>query len=175
MPRRRTILLALLVLSALAPTTPARSHEKGDFSLTVSASDFVTWCDDSRCIRPVTDIYYNRVDGLLFHIDSGLAGEAAFGAPRPTLDYVGIPVPEVSVQEGFVGGGGGGFATGTFEIAELGLGSLRQAGLKGSFGALPPQSYQMLGFIEDGLISHNFVRKYAWTLDFERMVMVFSS
>ena len=31
-----------------------------------------------------------------------------------------------------------------------------------------------LGFIQDGLISHNFLRAYAWTLDFERMRMVFT-
>jgi hypothetical protein len=116
----------------------------------------------------------NGVDGLVFHVDSGLAGTAAFGAPRQTLDYVGIPVPDVEVHADNVGGGGGGFATGTFEIAELGLGELRQASLVGSFGGLPPQSFMMLGFIQDGLISHNFLRQYAWTLDFERMVMVFT-
>ncbi len=116
----------------------------------------------------------NGVDDLLFHVDSGLAGTPAFSAPRQTLDYVGIPVPEVEVHEGIVGGGGGGFATGTFEIAELGLGGLVQSDLVGDFGALPPQGYRMLGFIQDGLISHNFLRAYAWTLDFERMRMVFT-
>jgi hypothetical protein len=116
----------------------------------------------------------NGVDGLMFHVDSGLAGSAAFGAPRQTLEYVGIPVPDVAVHPGNVGGGGGGFTTGTFDIAELGLGGLRQADLLGSFGGLPPQSFMMLGFIEDGLISHNFLRRYALTLDFERMRMVFT-
>jgi hypothetical protein len=116
----------------------------------------------------------NGVDGLTFHVDSGLAGTAAFGAPRQTLEYVGIPVPQVEAHPENVGGGGGGFATGTFEIAELGLGELRQANLVGSFGGLPPQSFMMLGFIQDGLISHNFLSQYAWTLDFERMVMVFT-
>ena len=116
----------------------------------------------------------NGVDGLVFHIDSGLAGTPAFSAPRQTLELVGIPVPEVEVREGMMGGGGGGFATGTFEIAELGLGGLTQGDLIGDFGGLPPQSYRMLGFIQDGLISHNFLRHYAWTLDFERMRMVFA-
>jgi tetratricopeptide (TPR) repeat protein len=116
----------------------------------------------------------NGFDGLLFHVDSGLAGTPAFSAPRPTLEYVGIPVPETEVHPGTVGGGGGGFATGTFEIGRLGIGNLRQSDLVGSFGALPPHSYRMLGFIQDGLISHNFLRHYAWTLDFERMEMVFT-
>ncbi len=115
----------------------------------------------------------NGVDGLLFHVDSGLAGTPAFSSPRQTLEYVGIPVPDVEVREGAIGGGGG-FAAGTFEISELGLGELVQTGLVGDFGALPPQSYRMLGFIQDGLISHNFLKAYAWTLDFERMRMVFT-
>jgi hypothetical protein len=116
----------------------------------------------------------NGVDGLMFHVDSGLAGTAAFSAPRQTLDYVGIPLPEVEVHPENVGGGGGGFATGAFDIAELGLGGLRQADLVGSFGGLPPQSFMMLGFIQDGLISHKFLRQYAWTLDFEGMRMLFT-
>jgi len=116
----------------------------------------------------------NGVGGMLFHVDSGLAGTPAFSAVRPTLDYVGIPVPEVEAHEGSIGGGGGGFATGTFEVAELGLGNLTQTDLVGSFGGLPPQSYMMLGFIEDGLISHNFLKAYSWTLDFDRMEMVFT-
>jgi hypothetical protein len=116
----------------------------------------------------------NGVDGLVFHVDSGLAGTAAFSAPQQTLEYVGIPVPEVEVHPENIGGGGGGFATGAFDIAELGLGRLRQTDLAGSFGALLPQSFMMLGFIQDGLISHNFLRQYAWTLDFEGMRMIFT-
>ncbi|MCK4916366.1 MAG: aspartyl protease family protein, partial [Candidatus Eisenbacteria sp.] len=115
----------------------------------------------------------NGVDDLLFQVDSGLAGTPAFSAPRQTLEYVGIPIPEIETREGNIGGGGA-FATGTFEIAELGLGELVQSDLVGDFGALPPQGYRMLGFIQDGLISHNFLKAYAWTLDFERMRMVFT-
>ena len=115
----------------------------------------------------------NGVGDLLFHVDSGLAGTPAFSAPRQTLEYVGIPIPEIEAREGSIGGGGA-FATGTFEIAELGLGDLVQSDLVGDFGALPPQGYRMLGFIQDGLISHNFLKAYAWTLDFEGMRMVFT-
>lgn len=115
----------------------------------------------------------NGYGGLLFHVDSGLAGEPAFGAPLETLEYVGIPVPEAVVHEGTIGGGGGGFALGTFPIATLGLGPLVQRDLVGSYGGLPPGSYRRLGFITDGLISHNFLRRYSWTIDFSRMRMVF--
>jgi hypothetical protein len=116
----------------------------------------------------------NGRDGLLFHVDSGLAGEPAFAAPLETLEYVGIPVPEVAVHEGTVGGGGGGFAFGTFPIEALGLGPLVQRDLVGSYGALPPGSYRRLGFILDGLISHNFLKQHAWTIDFSRMRMAFT-
>ena len=116
----------------------------------------------------------NGYDGLVFHIDSGLAGEAAFSATELTLEYVGIPTPEVAVHENVVGGGGGGFAIGSFPVETLGLGNLVQTDLIGSFGAQPPASYRMLGFIQDGLVSHNFLRQYAWTIDFERMRMVFT-
>lgn len=116
----------------------------------------------------------NGYDDLVFHIDSGLAGEPAFSATSLTLEYVGIPIPEVAFEEDAVGGGGRGFEVGSFPIESLGLGALRQSGLIGSYGAMPPQSYRMLGFIQDGLVSHNFLRQYAWTLDFDRMRMVFA-
>ncbi len=116
----------------------------------------------------------NGVDGLVFHVDSGLAGEPAFSAPEQTLEYVGIPIPEIAVQEGTVGGGGGGWASGTFEVEALGLGPLTRHGLTGVYGTMPPQSYRHLGFIQDGLLSHQFLRHYGWTLDFDRMVMVFT-
>jgi hypothetical protein len=112
-------------------------------------------------------------DGLTLFVDSGLASEAAFTAPLQTLKYASIPVPETKVQEGIGGGGGGGFATGQFPIKKLGLGPLIQENLKGDYGATPPESYWRLGFINDGIISHQFLRKYAWTIDFARMKMIF--
>ena len=114
----------------------------------------------------------NDKEGLTFFVDSGLASEAAFTAPLQTLKYAGIPIPETKVQEG-IGGGGGGFATGQFPIKKLGLGPLVQENLKGDYGATPPQSYWRLGFINDGIISHQFLRKYAWTIDFTMMKMIF--
>ncbi len=112
-------------------------------------------------------------EGLTFFVDSGLASEAAFTAPLQTLKYASIPVPETKVQEGIGGGGGGGFATGQFPIKKLGLGPLVQENLKGDYGSTPPESYWRLGFINDGIISHQFLRKFAWTIDFARMKMIF--
>ena len=116
----------------------------------------------------------NGRDGLLFHVDSGLAGEPAFSATRQTLEYVGIRVPEAVVRDDVVGGGGGGLAVGTFAIDQLGLGRLIQSDLIGSYGAMPPESYRRLGFIQDGLVSHNFLREYALTIDFSTVTMVFA-
>ena len=71
-------------------------------------------------------------------------------------------------------GGGGAWASAQFPIEEVGMGALRQSDKTGEYGALPPESYMRLGFVQDGLISHQFLREYAWTLDFDRMVMVFT-
>jgi hypothetical protein len=114
-------------------------------------------------------------DGLVFFVDSGLASEAAFAAPIQTLKYAGIPVPETKVQDGSIGGGGGaGFATGQFPVKRLGLGPLVLENMKGEYGLTPPESYWRNGFINDGLISHQFLRNYAWTIDFGAMKMFFA-
>lgn len=111
---------------------------------------------------------------LTFFVDSGLASEAAFSAPPQTLEAAGIPIPEVAVKDGSVGGGGGRFATGTFAIRSLALGPLVQTDLRGEFGALTPESYWARGFIQDGLISHRFLRRYgSWTIDFDRRTFLF--
>ncbi len=116
----------------------------------------------------------NGYGDLMFHVDSGLAGTPSFAAPQELLEYVSIPIPEIEVRDDVIGGGGGGFAVGEFEIAELGLGSLVGHDLVGSYGGQPPGSYWMAGFIIDGLISHNFLRDYALTLDFNGMRMIFT-
>lgn len=112
---------------------------------------------------------------LTFFVDSGLASEAALTAPVQTLKFAGLPVPKTKVQEGSIGGGGGaGFATGLFAIRKLGLGPLVQSDKKGEFGSFPPGGYWMLGFINDGIISHRFLREYAWTIEFPSMKMLFA-
>ena len=117
----------------------------------------------------------NDKENLTFFVDSGLASESAFAAPNATLNYAGIEIPETKVQEGNIGGGGGaGYATGQFPIRELGLGPLTQKNLKGSYGVTPPTAFWGLGLIEDGLISHQFLRRYSWTIDFAEMMMIFA-
>lgn len=116
----------------------------------------------------------NGKDGLTFFVDSGLASMACFSAPIQTLEYVGIPVPEKKVHEDSIGGGGGKWASGAFPIKVIGLGPLSQSNVIGEYGSRPPGSYWSLGFIQDGLISHRFLRKYSsWTLDFDAMKFLF--
>jgi hypothetical protein len=116
----------------------------------------------------------NEKEDLTYFIDSGLAMDAGFSAPIQTLRYAGIPVPETKVPEGGLGGGGGKFATGSFPIKSLTLGPLRQTGVRGEYGARPPESYWDRGFIADGLLSHGFLKQYgSWTIDFDSMTYLF--
>ena len=119
----------------------------------------------------------NDKDDLTYFVDSGLATKvgAAFTAPIQTMDYVGIPVPQTEEQFGLGGGANNEYETGHFTIEELRLGDLVQPDSLGVYGSSTPEGYWALGFIEDGLISHNFLRHYnSWTLDFADMVYYFA-
>jgi hypothetical protein len=106
-------------------------------------------------------------------VDSGLAGEAKLTAPLQTLQYLGIPIPERTVTDP-VGGSGGVWQSGFFEVESIGLGELVQQEARGEYGALPPEFYWSQGYIQDFLISHRFLRQYAtWTIGFDRMVYRF--
>ena len=67
----------------------------------------------------------NGLTGLRLFVDSGLAGGALM-CGTDLLQRAGIETPAAAIADGSVGGGGGQFATGTFAIDELGLGSLTQ-------------------------------------------------
>jgi tetratricopeptide (TPR) repeat protein len=116
----------------------------------------------------------NGKNDLMFFVDSGLGDESAcFSAPEQTLEYVGIPVPEISYDPDNVGGGGA-YASGYFPIKALALGALQQMDIRGEYGSMPRSWYWEHGFIQDGLISHQFLRQYdSWTIDFARMKMIF--
>ena len=118
----------------------------------------------------------NGIEDLTFFVDSGLADEdgAALTAPIQTLNYVGIPVPETSPVDDVGGLGGADFEVGYFQMETLGLGPLVQQDMTGEYGTSTPDTYWQMGFIQDGLISHNFLRNYAWTIDFSEMAMLFA-
>lgn len=113
---------------------------------------------------------------LNLFVDSGLAdSEASLAFPKQTLDFLGIPIPETEILPEDLGGpGGGGFPIGKFEIDELAIGPLAQKNLIGYYGVFPSDIYLASEFIIDGIVSHNFLKKYSWTIDFSRMEMTFA-
>jgi hypothetical protein len=103
---------------------------------------------------------------VLLFVDTGLAG-AGYTGPRSVLDEAGIRVSEERASEGV--GGGGKMKLVPFEVDELTLGEAKERNLKGFFGPFPPSLEYSLGFRIGGIISHQFFRPYALTLDFTGM------
>lgn len=118
------------------------------------------------------------VDGVLndapmtFLVDSGLRDEhgSAFSAPAATLAAAGIPLPATAPERGSSGAGDVTLELGRFPISRLAVGSMVQEDLVGLYGAFPPGLERI-----DGLVSHGFLRRYRWTIDFTRMAMRFAS
>ena len=107
--------------------------------------------------------------GLTFLVDSGLRDErgAAFTAPAATLAAAGIPLPDTSPESGMSGAGDTTLELGRFGISRLALGPLVQHDLVGMYGAFPDElSGAATGFPIHGLVSHHFLRRYRWTIDF---------
>ena len=112
---------------------------------------------------------------LTFILDSGLQDEqgAAFAAPPQTLSAAGIPIPETIEDVRESGAGHVALQVGRFPIRRLGLGSLVQHDLTGFYGVFPDIWREAAGFTIHGLVSHGFLRRYTWTLDFDEMAMTF--
>lgn len=66
MARSHTILVTLVVTCLVAPTCLAGETAEPFISLT--PSDFVDWCDDTMCLMPAMELFYNRVDGLSYSL-----------------------------------------------------------------------------------------------------------
>ncbi|NQU85366.1 MAG: aspartyl protease family protein [Mariniphaga sp.] len=118
----------------------------------------------------------NGKGGFNLFLDSGLADEsAAILLPEQTMNYLGIPLPVMeTIPEESGGLAGGGFTIGRFTMENVGLASLQQKKVGGLYGVFPPTLYMDCEFIVDGLISHQYLKNYSWTIDFSRMVMAFS-
>ncbi|WP_434658912.1 aspartyl protease family protein [Klebsiella sp. MISC125] len=120
----------------------------------------------------------NGKEGMTFFLDSGLDDpEASILLQQGALDYVGIKrdPQDAFVPDNSKGGlGGGGFEITRLSIDSVALGPLKQTGLTGLFGVLPDALYHTeSGMILDGFISHQFLRHYKWTIDFDSMAMTF--
>ena len=122
----------------------------------------------------------NGKESLNFFMDSGLAAEkSGVILLEQTLTFTGIPIPEAKKgSPDDVGGlGGNDFEVGEFIINRLRLGKLpEEYNLWAEYGVLETSfNYEEEnGFIMDGLISHNFLKKYSWTIDFDTMKMIFA-
>ena len=112
---------------------------------------------------------------LTFLLDSGLQDErgAAFAAPPETLVTAGIPIPETTDDVRETGAGRIPLQVARFPVNGLGLGPLLQRDLLGFYGVFPDAWRAAAGFPIHGLVSHGFLRRYAWTLDFDAMRMTF--
>jgi hypothetical protein len=136
---------------------PAADHD-------AAGSALPFWLADDHFI--VTRGAVNGGSETLFFVDTGLAG-AGFTCPQSTLKDARIELrPEL---EGEGTGGGGSFNYTPFAVDELRLGDTSRQRIGGVTGAFPPQLEWELGFRIGGLVSHEFFRPYALTLDFAAM------
>ncbi len=103
----------------------------------------------------------NKSRPMLFLVDTGLAGKA-FNAPKSTLQEAGIQPDESKASEGITIYGPEREVP--FTVDELTLGDAVERNLEGTTNHFRIE--HALGFRIGGLISHQFFRRYALTLDF---------
>ncbi|WP_058910154.1 retropepsin-like aspartic protease [Entomohabitans teleogrylli] len=120
----------------------------------------------------------NGKAGMTFFLDSGLDDpQASILLQQGALDYAGIRLDRQQsyIPDNSKGGlGGGGFEITRLKIDSVALGPLKQRDLTGLYGVLPEVLYYTdSGILLDGFISHQFLKHYKWTLDFDAMMMMF--
>jgi hypothetical protein len=108
----------------------------------------------------------NRSKAMLLFVDTGLAG-GGFLCPESTLKEAAIKLPAGPTLEGI--GGGGKVKIVPFEVEELSLGAVKERRIRAFFGPFPDRIEYSEGFRIGGIISHQFFRPYALTLDFTDM------
>ncbi len=108
-------------------------------------------------------------------VDSGL--EVSTGgslvAPARTLEAAGISPTSRAEVEGMSGAGRGRLRIGEFTAASVTLAGQTRTGVTGLTGIFPPQlvKSRTVGIPVHAIISHGFLRHYAWTIDFDQMKM----
>ncbi len=113
----------------------------------------------------------NNSDTMLFFVDTGLAGNA-FTCPKSTLKKVGINYDKNKKIRAL--GGGGYFNSYPFDVDRICIYNLCIDNLHGNYGPFPAKIEKSFGFDVNGLISHEFFRKYSVTLDFNNMQYLLS-
>jgi hypothetical protein len=114
---------------------------------------------------------------LTFVVDSGLEDEggASVALPGATLDLLGIPAPPLTDEVGESGAGTLSARFGRFPLSRVALGPLEQRDATGLHGIFPDLWTELGGIAIHGIVSHGFLRRYAWTLDFDAMTMTFTA
>lgn len=120
----------------------------------------------------------NGKEGMTFFLDSGLDDpDASILLQKEALNYAGVKLQDGErylLDDDKGGLGGGGFAVTRLSIDSVSVGALNQKGLIGLYGLLPEALYfTESGMILDGFISHQFLKHYKWTIDFDSMLMTF--
>ncbi len=107
----------------------------------------------------------NEHETFLF-LASGMAG-TAFTCPESTLEQAGIPLPAGESLTGVSGAGSHDLRP--FTVPWLRLGPLEQQNVPGVLGLFLPALEWRYGVRVGGLVGHDFLRRYRWTLDPETL------
>jgi hypothetical protein len=98
--------------------------------------------------------------------------------PNDTASYTNT---KIAKKKFGIGRGGAGITLvrrGLFNVASFKLGDLPEVkNLNGVTGVFPEALYfnNEIGFFMDAVVSHDFLKRYIWTIDFTTMKMTFST
>jgi Aspartyl protease len=108
-------------------------------------------------------------DSTLMLMDTGLVG-ATFVAPDTVFRALGLGADAGTEVTGI--GGGGAVTARVVTVPRIRLGGIERRGVPAMMGVFPPALEHQFGFPIRGLISHDFLRRFAVTWDFDAMELV---
>ena len=114
----------------------------------------------------------NDGEPVLMNFDSGLADDqgAALDLSGAALGELGIPKPDLT-HHGL--GGGGAFTYGYADVDSVRVGDLVQRKIRATYTGREGHLVSPAGYKHYGLVSHNFLKHYRWTIDFDKRVFLF--
>lgn len=109
--------------------------------------------------------------------DSGLDFDASLLLTDGAIEYLGISeIEAVDMGDDNGGLGGADFTIGSFTVDSYQMGGLPAVhDMKGLSGVITGSGYEdEPEFFLDAIISHQYLKEYAWTMDFDSMTMTFA-